>query len=180
MLELREGVVVFAPERAAEALELARASSRGRELEPPRVAFAKAEWRRYDDVFADAYASTEQMLEEAIAFARAEDRAQRALGPRRVVYVGAIGDGPTRVAIGKTIVLGPQPIFLGRQESCDFCLRQGGHSDQNTLARLNTRIVLVGNRVGVADMGSTNGTWFRDGEICVGYGQRLRVEGAKG
>lgn len=176
MLEIREGVVVFAPERAAEAAALARRSAR--ELDLPRVAFARAEWKRHDDVFADAYASTERMLDAAIAFARTEDRAARTRGPWRVVYVGALGDEPTRTEIGKTVVLGDAPIFLGRDASCAICLRQGGHSDQNTLARLNTKVELVDGIVRVIDLKSTNGTKYRDGEICVGFGQRLRVEGA--
>jgi hypothetical protein len=173
VLSIREGVVVFTPERDAEA----------RELDLPRVAFSpRAAGREHDAISADAYASTERMLEEAIAWARSEDRAARRRGPLRVVYIGSLDDDPvTRAApIGKAAVLGDRPLVIGRAQDCDVCLRQGAHSDQNTVARKNTKIELVGGRVTIADLGSTNGTRVVGDEIIVGLGHRLRLDGARG
>ncbi|MFO0740008.1 MAG: FHA domain-containing protein [Labilithrix sp.] len=183
MPEIMDGVVVFTPERDAEARELARRGAR--DLDLPRVAL----WRASSSsgsrppvpaLFgADAYASQESALPAAIAWVKAEDRSGRARGPWRVVYLGSLGEEPVvrDTPVGKTVVLGAEPILIGRLESCAICLRQGPHSDQNTVARANTKVELVNGRPIITDLQSTNGTRVHDRELAVGLGQHLRLDG---
>lgn len=200
MLEITDGVVVFTPERDAEARELARRGARlegTRDLEGardlPRVALWHTSSSRGSSAQvpvlpvpalfgADAYASSEGALPAAIAWAKSEDRSARTRGPWRVVYLGSLGEDPVvrDTPVGKTVVLGAEPILIGRLESCAICLRQGPHSDQNTVARANTKVELVNGRPIITDLRSTNGTRIQDRELAVGLGQHLRLDGDGG
>lgn len=141
MLEITDGVVVFTPEHDAEARELARRGAR--DLDLPRVALWRASSSSGSSspvpaLFgADAYASRESALPAAIAWVKAEDRSGRARGPLRVVYLGSLGEDPVvrDTPVGKTVVLGAEPILIGRLESCAICLRQGPRIRTRSLER---------------------------------------------
>lgn len=177
-LEIIDDVVVFTPDRDAEARELAR--SAGREL--PRVALFQSPqmFAPVPLLFgADAYVSHERALPAAIAWVKAEDRSARLRGPWRVVYVGSLGEDPVtpKTPIGKTALFGVERTLIGRDEGCAICLRQGPHSDGNTVARANTKLEIVNGALAITDLASTNGTRVSGREFSVGLGHHLRVDG---
>lgn len=120
-------------------------------------------------VRADAYASTEHGLHEALSFLRHEDRGARARGPLRLVWLGALGQlEPREVGpVGRAYDLSATAI-VGRSPSSDIVLRTGGHSDQNTVARRHAAVTVEGEGVRIRDLGSTNGTWLDGRRVAEG------------
>jgi len=195
ILRVTSGVVVFSPDQAAEA------TARAAEFGSPLIAFMPIVtpfegWFVADGAYdyvglrADAYASDRVTLASALDFVKNERRAQRSDGALRLTYLGSLGeekppDGPP---IGGSIPL-EDTVMVGRQPSCAICLRQGAHSDENTVARLHCRIERTTHGAKVTDLKSTNGTWLRGkrievalaepgDEIAVACTHRLRVDGA--
>jgi hypothetical protein len=186
LLRVTSGVVVFSPDRAEEArahgLALVAFMAAPREL-AAEGAYARVALR------ADAYASDEETLALAIAFAAHERRDDRARGPLRLTYLGSLGEyrPPRSPPIGGAVNVGSE-LFAGRMEDCGICLRQGPHSDQNTVARRHARFERIPSGVRVTDLRSTNGTWVRGArvevaealpgeEIAIACTHRLRVDG---
>lgn len=132
-------------------------------------------------VVADAYASDARTLAEAIAFVVAEDRAARLRGPRRLVWLGPLGAAPPLRAppIGAASPIAPG-FTVGRSDGATLCLRQGGHSDQNAVARLHARIEPSPGGATVVDLGSTSGTFVRGArvrEAAIGVGDEVAFAG---
>jgi hypothetical protein len=121
---------------------------------------------RWHDVVADAYASDARTLAEAISFARGEDRGARLRGPRRLVWLGPLGAAPPLRAprVGAALPIAPG-FTVGRSDGATLCLRQGGHSDQNAVARLHARLEPSPRGATVVDLGSTNGTFARGARV---------------
>jgi hypothetical protein len=195
LFEMREGVLVFSPERAAEA----------RAHGGPSVAFMPvvtrlAGWMvadgAYDHVavFADAYASDDETLAAAIAFVRSEDRDARRRGPLRLTSLGTLGEWRPRDAppIGSALEIAGHigRMVIGRSPSASINLRQGGHSDQNTVARIHAIIEKAADGLLVTDAKSTNGTWLNGrriessasasvgDEIAIACTHRFRIDGS--
>lgn len=113
---------------------------------------------------ADAYAATKESLADALAFVRTERRWDRAKGPLRLTWLGALGTVPP-------MPLGPPgrsyPLELrltvGSASENDVRIVQGAHADQNTVSRHHAVIDLTEERVVVSDQGSARGT-FVNGE----------------
>ncbi|HEY1957772.1 MAG TPA: FHA domain-containing protein [Polyangiaceae bacterium] len=105
---------------------------------------------------ADAYASDVGSFAQAVAFVR---RTRGAHPGPRLTYLGSLGERrpPLAPSLGTSFDIAPE-ILIGRMERCTICLRQGWHSDQNTVARLHARIERVGDAVRLFDLRSTNGT----------------------
>ncbi|MBI3205738.1 MAG: FHA domain-containing protein [Myxococcales bacterium] len=120
-------------------------------------------------VRADAYASTELGLREALSFVRQEDRGARARGPLRLVWLGALGQLEPRDVgpVGRAHAL-PRTAIVGRSPSSDIVLRTGGHSDQNTVARRHAAVTVENGVVRLRDLCSTNGTWVDGRRIAEG------------
>jgi hypothetical protein len=187
LLRVTEGVVVFSPDREEEA--------RARGL--PLVAFMPVEGSMFADAApdavglrADAYASDERSLALAIAFCKREKREERTAGPLRLTYLGSLGETrpPRSPPIGGSVPLSDS-FFVGRMEDCAICLRQGAHSDQNTVARRHARFERTASGARVTDLRSTNGTWVRGArievadvvpgeEVAIAWTHRLRLDGA--
>jgi hypothetical protein len=188
------GAIVFSPDRADEARS--QADQRGMPLVAfmPVVTTAPG-WivadGAYDrvSVTADAYASDEQMLADAISFVSKQPPAERARGPLRVTYLGSLGERrpPDGLPIGGSLPL-DRPLSIGRAPRCEICLRQGGHSDQNTVARLHARIEKSPMGARIIDARSTNGTWVRGqrvdmaviapgDELAIACTHRFRLDG---
>jgi len=193
LLEAREGVLVFTPDRADEA-----------EVHPgPSVAYMPVVTRQdgwfvadgaYDHVtvFADAYASDDEMLAAAVAFVRSEDRDGRHRGPLRLTYLGSLGERspPTAPPIGGAVAINGRTV-IGRAPTSAIILRQGPHSDQNTVARIHAILEPTAQGVLVTDAKSTNGTWLggqriESGEAAIGdqiaiaCTHRFRIDGTIG
>jgi len=110
---------------------------------------------------AEAYASDENSFAAAVAFVR---RQVPAIAGPRLTYLGSLGETRPPLAPELGACIGVAPVVtIGRQESCTICLRQGPHSDQNTVARLHARVEIVGGVARLSDLRSTNGTTV-DGE----------------
>lgn len=190
-IHVQQGVVVFPPELAEEALAEAKAQR------APRVAYMQADHDllvaagayAHVAVLADAYASDEASVAAAVAYAAAERREARSRGPLRLTYLGSLGQlrPPTAPPIG-----GAVPIHgatrIGRLPSCEIVLRSGPHSDQNTVARVHASVEPSPGGLRVLDLSSTNGTWVggrrvRDievqpgEEIAIACTHRFRVDG---
>ncbi|MCC6900269.1 MAG: FHA domain-containing protein [Polyangiaceae bacterium] len=120
-------------------------------------------------VRADAYASTELGLREALSFVRQEDRGARGRGPLRLVWLGALGQLEPRDVgpVGRAYALTATAI-VGRSPSSDIVLRTGGHSDQNTVARRHAAVTVEGEVVRIRDFSSTNGTWVDGRRVAEG------------
>jgi hypothetical protein len=187
---------VFSPDRAEEARRTAA------ELGAPLVAFMPVvtvvpNWWMADGaeeqvaLRADAYASDDASLEEAIAFAASEERKERLRGPLRLTYLGSLGEVRPRTAppVGGSVPLDDVPPVLGRGDPCAMCFRTGGHSDQNRVARQHARVERIPTGARVSDLKSTNGTWVNGlrissvevvpgDEIAVACTHRIRLDGA--
>jgi hypothetical protein len=143
----------------------------------------------YVAVRADGYASEPHALEEALRHVTREDREQRSTGPLRLVWLGSLGESmpPKCPPIGTGIPLG-EKFLTGRSKGVQLNLRQGAHSDQNTVARHHALIERTATGATVRDLRSTNGTWV-DGrsiesaeivpgdEVAIVGRHRLRLDG---
>jgi hypothetical protein len=139
---------------------------------------------------ADAYATTEQGLRDALTWSLRDDAAQRTSGALRLTYLGTLGSvepvdaGP----IGRAFPIGGR-LVVGRGSDCDVVLRTGAHSDQNTVARKHALLEHTPEGVVVRCLGGTNGTWL-DGarvtssvvpagaELAFACTHRFRLDGA--
>ena len=140
-------------------------------------------------VRADAYASNEATLLAALRFVLAEDRNERLRGPLRMTWLGPLGElFPSEPVIGSSFTIGGG-VHVGRSPSAEICLRQGGHSDQNSVARRHAHLAPVEGGVHVYDLESTNGiyvggTRVNDArltpgdELAICGTLRLRLDGA--
>jgi len=140
-------------------------------------------------VLADAYASSEATLIAALRFVLAEDRAARTSGPLRMTWLGPLGElFPNEPVIGSTFAIG-DGVHVGRSPSAEICLRQGPHSDQNSVARRHAHLAPVEGGVHVYDVKSTNGIYVRGtrvndarlvpgDELAICGTLRLRLDGA--
>ena len=131
------------------------------------VAEGAAEWVA---VRADAYASSERRLREAVAYAAREARTVRSSGPLRLVWLGSLGSAEPSATgpLGATFPL-DGGLIVGRSAECAIVLRCGPHSDENLVARRHAVLELTAGVVRVRDLGSTQGTWID--------GVRLELEG---
>lgn len=144
---------------------------------------------RSRSVRADGYASCASSLAQALAFVSREDRAERSLGPRRLVWLGPLGTtqpfgaGP----IGTAFPIAPG-FAIGRSDGCTVCLRQGAHSDQNLVARRHADLEPTTTGALLRDRATTNGTYLRGAmireahlvsgdEIDIAGGLRFRLDG---
>lgn len=134
---------------------------------------------------ADAYASDEASFAAAVAFVR---RQVPAIAGPRLTYLGSLGQTrpPLAPELGACIAVATV-VTIGRQESCTICLRQGPHSDQNTVARMHARVEMLGGVARLEDLRSTNGTTVngeatteRDlasgDEIAISWSHRFRFD----
>jgi len=141
-------------------------------------------------VRADAYASNEATLLAALRFVLAEDRAARAVGPPRLTWLGPLGElFPPIPPIGASFRIREEGVHLGRAPDAHIQLRQGAHSDQNSVARRHAHLALVAHGVHVYDLKSTNGIYVRGvrvtdavlepaDELAICGTLRLRLDGA--
>ncbi len=140
----------------------------------------------------DGYVWRERLLEEALRYALAEDRAQRLKGPSRLVFLGHGGADHTRSgcapSIGESFTLGAEPIFIGRATQSRVTI---GFS--TSVARGHARVSREpSGQVVIEDLGSTNGTYLRGkpisgptvlqlgDEVAVAGFLRLRLDGGLG
>jgi hypothetical protein len=141
---------------------------------------------------ADAYATTQAGLYEALELAALEDRAARARGALRLTWLGSLGaPAPLHVGpVGRAYPL-DEPMLIGRDAGCAVVLRTGAHSDQNTVARRHARVEFEPAGVRVRDLRSTNGTWVNGSrvndrliapgaELAFACTFRFRLDGAAG
>ena len=141
---------------------------------------------------ADAYATTQAGLYEALELAALEDRAARARGALRLTWLGSLGTpAPLHAGpVGRAYPL-DEPLLIGRDAGCAVVLRTGAHSDQNTVARRHARVELEPAGVRVRDLRSTNGTWVNGSrvtdeliapgaELAFACTFRFRLDGAAG
>ena len=95
------------------------------------------------------------------------------LGGQRILL--KVTDGP---AAGGRIPLAGEPFVIGRGES-----GPGALGDDPELSRLHARVFLVGGRLAVEDLGSTNGTFVNGHRIVyptmIGPGDELEAGGTK-
>ena len=195
-------VVVFAPARLEEGRACARggpyraaplplvafvAAARGAELVAPEAVAAVG-------VRADAYASDEGSLADAVRWVLSpEGSAGAREGALRITYLGSLGEArpPLAPHIGGGAPVGDigARTLVGRSEGqCAVCLRQGAHSDQNTVARVHASFERSARGARVRDLGSTNGTFVGGAsvreaelapgdEVAVAWSHRLRLDG---
>jgi FHA domain len=197
-------VVVFAPARLGEA----RACALGepyRSAPLPMVAFVAAAvgWDLVTTeavaavgVRADAYAGDVASLADAVRWvldpAASAERARE--GPLRITYLGSLGEPcpPLAPRIGGSVPLGEigATLLVGRDETrCGVCLRQGPHSDQNTVGPKHATFERSAGGATVKDRRTTNGTYVHGesilemelapgDEVAVAWSHRLRLDGA--
>jgi hypothetical protein len=186
LARVREAEAAAAARAAPEGIPivLCLAAARGMQLVAPAAIAAVA-------VRASAYASDPSSLAAAVRYARFDSSAARRHGDLRLTYLGSLGEPRPRDApqIGESVRIGAS-LFIGRGDE-GICLRQGAHSDQNTVARRHARIeplTGVADRVRVTDCQSTNGTWIagaridvaelRSGdELAIAWSHRFRLDG---
>lgn len=190
-------VIVFFPS----AVEKAHALARDHSL--PCLACRPVEtkldgWFVADDamsfaaVRADAYASEPRALDQALRFVIDEARTERFQGSLRITWLGSLGEVHPVASppIGSSVPL-LENLTVGRSVSAQLCLRQGAHSDQNTVARLHAIFERTSEGAFVRDLGSTNGTWVRGSmveradlrpgdEVGIACTHRLRLDGVPG
>lgn len=71
-------------------------------------------------------------------------------------------------------------LQLGRSPDADLCLRQGGHSDENTVARRHAVVERTVDGVRACDLSSTRGTFLRGQKIAAAPllpGEELAIAG---
>lgn len=151
--------------------------------EPPDLVAEEA--TRAVALRADAYASDGPSFAAAVSFVR---RQVPALAGPRLIYLGSLGETrpPLAPELGASVPIAPL-ITIGRTESCTICLRQGAHSDQNTVARQHARVEIVEGVARLTDLRSTNGTTVNGeqatdrelapgDEIAVAWSHRFRFD----
>lgn len=139
------------------------------------------------DCRAQAYAGDRAGVLGALEYLGAEHPDPTA-GPLRLTLLGGLGVETACTPIGTSVVVDERRL-LGRGKSCALITRQGGHSDQNITARIQTIVEPHGEGLLVRDAQSTNGTYL-DGqrieddtiakpgqEIAISGRFRVRVDG---
>jgi hypothetical protein len=152
--------------------------------------FVHPDAHKHGPVRAEAYAGDARALLLALQFVLAADPAERLRGPLRLTWLGSLGELHPQASppIGTSIPLGDS-FLIGRSPEANLCLRQGPHSDQNTVARRHALIEPIPTGARVRDLGSTNGTWLhgqpileaelRPGdELAIAGTHRVRLDGA--